>query len=53
LSLQLRGNKIAALTSGDPERIVTANIGCQAHLAAGTGLPVSHWITALEARLSA
>jgi len=52
LSLQLRGNKITALTSGDPEQIVTANIGCQAHLAAGTGLPVSHWITALEARLT-
>jgi glycolate oxidase iron-sulfur subunit len=52
LSLQLRSNKIAALTSGGPELIVTANIGCQTHLAAGTGLPVSHWIAALEARLS-
>jgi glycolate oxidase iron-sulfur subunit len=52
LSLQLRGNKIAALVAGEPQAILTANIGCQAHLAAGTGLPVSHWITALEARLS-
>jgi len=51
LSLALRGNKLAALAAGDPEAILTANIGCQSHLAAGTGLPVSHWITALEARL--
>ena len=51
LSLQLRGNKLAALASGDPELILTANIGCQAHLASGTGTPVSHWIAALGARL--
>src|SRR5215467_11317169 len=51
LSLALRGNKLTALAAGDPEAILTANIGCQSHLAAGTGLPVSHWITALEARL--
>src|SRR5215470_14009300 len=51
LSLALRGNKLAALAAGDPEAIVTANIGCQTHLAAGTGLPVRHWIVALEERL--
>jgi glycolate oxidase iron-sulfur subunit len=51
LSERLRANKLAALAAGDPETILTANIGCQSHLAAGTGLPVSHWITALEARL--
>ncbi|HKW38728.1 MAG TPA: glycolate oxidase subunit GlcF [Burkholderiales bacterium] len=51
LSLQLRENKLAALAAGGPEAILTANIGCQAHLAAGTALPVGHWITALEARL--
>ena len=53
LSLRLRSNKIAALVSGGPDLVLTANIGCQAHLAAGTNLPVSHWITALETRLSA
>jgi glycolate oxidase iron-sulfur subunit len=52
LSSRLRSNKIAALVSGGPDLILTANIGCQAHLAAGADLPVSHWITALEARLS-
>ena len=51
LSAQLRANKLAALAAGDPEVILTANIGCQSHLATGTALPVSHWITALEARL--
>ena len=53
LGRQLRGNKIAALESGAPELILTANIGCQAHLAGGTDLPVRHWITALEERLGA
>jgi glycolate oxidase iron-sulfur subunit len=51
LSTQLRTNKLAALAAGDPEAILTANIGCQTHLAAASKLPVGHWITALEARL--
>ena len=51
LSARLRSNKLAALASGDPEAVLTANIGCQAHLAAAAEIPVSHWITALEARL--
>lgn len=51
LSARLRANKLAALSAGNPDAILTGNIGCQSHLAAGTGLPVRHWITALEARL--
>ncbi len=51
LSQQLLKNKIAALTSGAPAAIVTANIGCQSHLQTATGLPVMHWIEALDARL--
>jgi glycolate dehydrogenase iron-sulfur subunit len=51
LAERLRTNKLAALTSGAPEAIVTANIGCLAHLQGGTEVPVSHWITALDARL--
>ena len=51
LSQQLLKNKINALTSGAPAVIVTANIGCQAHLQSATGLPVMHWIEALDARL--
>ena len=51
LSGRLRENKLSALASGAPEEILTANIGCQVHLAAGAGLPVKHWIVALEERL--
>jgi glycolate dehydrogenase iron-sulfur subunit len=52
LSGQLKRNKLSALASGAPEEILTANIGCQAHLAAAAGLPVRHWIVALDERLS-
>jgi glycolate dehydrogenase iron-sulfur subunit len=52
LSEQLKRNKLSALASGGPELIVTANIGCQVHLAAGAGLPVRHWIAALEEQLN-
>jgi len=51
LSERLKGNKLAALASGEPEQIVTANIGCLAHLQSGTELPVRHWIVTLEERL--
>jgi glycolate oxidase iron-sulfur subunit len=51
----LRERKLAALQASDPAQIVTANIGCQAHLAAGTETPVVHWIElvarALDAKL--
>ena len=52
LSARLKRNKLSALASGAPQEIVTANIGCLAHLQSGTELPVRHWITALEERLS-
>jgi glycolate oxidase iron-sulfur subunit len=51
LSQRLLKNKILALTSGAPAGIITANIGCQSHLQSATGLPVMHWIEALDARL--
>ena len=47
ISLSLKKNKQNALLSGDPDLICTANIGCQAHLAAGLGKPISHWINLL------
>ncbi len=52
LSYRLRGRKLAALTLGRPEAIASANVGCIAHLAAGTPLPVRHWIEWLDARLA-
>jgi glycolate oxidase iron-sulfur subunit len=48
LSRRLQENKIAALSRGLPGAILTANVGCQAHLQAATGLPVRHWIEAID-----
>ena len=44
LANQLRERKLHDLQVDQPEMIVTANIGCQLHLQAGTELPVKHWI---------
>jgi glycolate oxidase iron-sulfur subunit len=43
LSEQLKQNKLTALQAGKPDRIVTANIGCQMHLSSDQH-PISHWI---------
>lgn len=51
LSEQLRQNKLAALQQGKPERIVSANIGCQMHLSQ-TQQPVSHWIELIAEKIS-
>jgi len=44
LSMELRRRKIAALTTGAPEVIATANIGCLEHLRSASPVPVRHWI---------
>lgn len=46
-SARLRARKLAALEIEQPARIVTANVGCQLHLGAAAGIPVSHWIECL------
>jgi glycolate oxidase iron-sulfur subunit len=51
LSRRLRDNKLAALQSGGPAQIATANIGCLSHLAGGTQTPVKHWIQLLDERI--
>jgi glycolate oxidase iron-sulfur subunit len=51
ISQRLLANKIAALESGKPDAILTANIGCQSHLQSATTLPVRHWIEALDENL--
>lgn len=53
LSQKLLRNKVTALTSGKPELIATANIGCLTHLASGTDLPVKHWIEVLDEAMAA
>ena len=52
LSGELLRAKVAALESGAPQVIATANIGCLAHLRSATALPVRHWIELLAARLA-
>jgi len=49
LSQRLLGKKLAALTVANPDRIVTANIGCQMHLETKAKVPVQHWIELLDA----
>jgi glycolate oxidase iron-sulfur subunit len=51
IAAQLRDNKLATLTAGQPARIATANIGCLRHLAGGTGMRVQHWIELIDERL--
>ncbi|MGD2167369.1 MAG: glycolate oxidase subunit GlcF [Gammaproteobacteria bacterium] len=48
LSQRLLKRKIAALTLRSPETILTANVGCQLHLASATDVPVRHWIEAID-----
>ncbi|HKI64423.1 MAG TPA: heterodisulfide reductase-related iron-sulfur binding cluster, partial [Burkholderiales bacterium] len=51
LSLQLRARKLGALQSGLPAQIATANVGCLAHLQAGTETPVRHWVELVDEAL--
>jgi len=44
LSEQLREQRLAGLMIGEPDLIVTANIGCLHHLNSGSTVPVRHWI---------
>lgn len=50
LSRELRDLKLDALEREQPNLIVTANIGCQLHLAGAAGVPVKHWLELLDAR---
>jgi glycolate oxidase iron-sulfur subunit len=51
LSRQLRDRKLDALMAARPEVILSANIGCIAHLGAAAAVPVRHWIEWLDERL--
>ncbi len=51
LATQLRDNKLDNLEAGNPEVIVTANIGCQTHLAGAGRTPVRHWIEIVDEAL--
>jgi glycolate oxidase iron-sulfur subunit len=51
LAQKLRDNKIAALDSGKPDVIATANVGCQMHLDGAGKTQVRHWIELVEEAL--
>ena len=44
LSNKLLDMKLDALEQGQPQLIVTSNVGCQTHLQTGSQVPVVHWI---------
>ena len=48
LSQQLLQNKLESLQAESPDVIVTANTGCQLHLATKAGVPVQHWVELLD-----
>ncbi len=48
LSRRLLDNKLDSLQKCNPEVIVTANVGCQMHLAGASEVPVRHWIELLD-----
>jgi len=48
LSYALRNQKLDRLEKTEPQLIVSANVGCIAHLQSGTSTPVTHWIQLLE-----
>ena len=53
LATALRDRKLAQLAATESEAIVSANIGCIAHLQGGTETPVMHWIELLADALAA
>jgi glycolate oxidase iron-sulfur subunit len=47
---RFRTARLRALEQGDPADILSANVGCIAHLAAGTTRSVRHWIEWVDER---
>jgi glycolate oxidase iron-sulfur subunit len=52
LSYALRDQKLEKLQAQEPQVIVSANVGCIAHLQSGTSTPVAHWVELVEHMLS-
>lgn len=48
MSQSLLEKKLQALNVENPDRIVTANIGCQLHLETKAKVPVQHWVEVLD-----
>jgi glycolate oxidase iron-sulfur subunit len=48
LSYKLRDQKLDSLYALEPQLIVSANVGCIAHLQSGTSVPVAHWVQLVD-----
>ena len=48
MSYTLRDRKVQALEALEPQMVVSANVGCIAHLQSGTSMPVAHWVELVE-----
>ena len=53
LSSELKKRKVQNLEAGQPQAVVSANIGCITHIETGTALPVRHWIELIDDALTA
>jgi glycolate oxidase iron-sulfur subunit len=52
LSKALRDRKLRHIQAGEPDCIVSSNIGCIGHLQSGTDVPVRHWIEIVDEALA-
>jgi len=52
LSQNLRARKLEALLENRPQAVLSANIGCIAHLQGATETPVQHWIEWVDEALA-
>ena len=52
LSRTLRARKLGQLLAGQPQLVLSANIGCIAHLGAASTVPVWHWIEWVDRALT-
>jgi glycolate oxidase iron-sulfur subunit len=48
---ELRDRKLASIAKARPDVILSANVGCIAHLASAADVPVRHWIEWVDERL--
>jgi len=53
ISRALRERKLQCLSAGNPQMILSSNIGCIAHLGGASEVPVLHWIEWLDGVLAA
>lgn len=53
IATELRSRKLASLLAAQPAVVLSANIGCIAHLASASPVTVRHWIEWLDERMGA